>query len=158
MMYYRAQQLALFATGCVTLTFSYAADSNTKTPGALKDAAGLGQAQDPMAMTSLWQLTLGMLLVLGLIVAIAWVLKRSARFQMAAGGGLRILGGLSMGTRERVVLLQVGETQLLVGVAPGRVQTLHILDKPLESTHGAASAVPRFADQLGRLLNKEKIR
>jgi flagellar protein FliO/FliZ len=99
-----------------------------------------------------------MLLVLGLIVAIAWVLKRSARFQTAAGGGLRILGGLSMGTRERVVLLQVGETQLLVGVAPGRVQTLHVLDKPLESMHGAVSAVPRFADQLGRLLNKEKTR
>ena len=156
MMFYRAQQLALFATGCVSLTFSYAADSHTNTSRALKDTAS--QAQDPMAMTSLWQLTLGMLLVLGLIVAIAWVLKRSGRFQMAAGGGLRILGGLSMGTRERVVLLQVGDTQLLVGVAPGRVQTLHILDKPLESTHGATSAVPGFADQLGHFLNKEKIR
>jgi flagellar protein FliO/FliZ len=110
-----------------------------------------------MNMTSLWQLTLGMLLVLGLIVAIAWLLKRSGRFQMAAGGGLRILGGLSMGARERVVLLQVGETQMLVGVAPGRVQTLHVLDKPLESTLHA-STVPGFADQLGRLLNKEKDR
>jgi flagellar protein FliO/FliZ len=155
MMFYRARQLTLFATGCVTFTLSYAAES-TKTSSALKGAASLGQAQDPMAMTSLWQLTLGMLLVLGLIAAIAWVLKRSGRFQMAAGGGLRILGGLSMGTRERVVLLQVGETQLLVGVAPGRVQTLHVLDKPLESIRDAAPAVPGFADQLGRFLNKEK--
>ena len=125
------------------------------------DAAAVDSAvsiQDPMAMTSLWQLTLGMVAVLGLIMGIAWLLKRSGRFQMAAGGGLRILGGLSMGTRERVVLLQVGDTQLLVGVAPGRVQTLHILDKPLESTHGATSAVPGFADQLGHFLNKEKIR
>lgn len=155
-MFYRAQQLTLFATGCATCTLSYAAESDTKASNALKGAASLGHAQDPMAMTSLWQLTLGMLLVLGLIVAIAWVLKRSGRFQMAAGGGLRVLGGLSMGTRERVVLLQVGETQLLVGVAPGRIQTLHVLDKPLESMHDAASAVPGFADQLGRFLNKEK--
>jgi len=158
MMFCRAQQVTLIASGYATLTLGYAAEPDTKTVDALKGAASLGQAQDPMAMTSLWQLTLGMLLVLGLIVAIAWVLKRSGRFQMAAGGGLRILGGLSMGARERVVLVQVGETQLLVGVAPGRIQTLHVLDKPLESMHGAASAGPGFADQLGRLLNKEKTR
>lgn len=114
----------------------------------------LSASQDPMAMTSLWQLTLGMLLVLGLIVAIAWLLKRTGRFQMAAGGGLRILGGLSMGSRERVVLIQAGDTQLLLGVAPGRVQTLHVLDQPLQTKQDTVN--PGFADQLGRLLNKEK--
>jgi flagellar protein FliO/FliZ len=156
MMFYRVRQLTLFVTGCVTFTLGYAAEPNT-TSSALKRAASQGQVQDPVNMTSLWQLTLGMLLVLGLIVAIAWLLKRSGRFQMAAGGGLRVLGGLSMGARERVVLLQVGETQMLVGVAPGRVQTLHVLDKPLESTLHAGT-VPGFADQLGRLLNKGKDR
>lgn len=110
--------------------------------------------QDPLAMTSLWQLTLGMVVVLGLIMGIAWLLKRSGRFQIAAGGGLRVLGGLSMGNRERVVLLQVGETQLLLGVAPGRVQTLHVLEKPLESNKSATA--PGFSEQLGRLLRKEQ--
>lgn len=119
-----------------------------------KSQLALTASRDPVAMTSLWQLTLGMLLVLGLIVAIAWLLKRSGRFQMAAGGGLRILGGLSMGSRERVVLIQAGETQLLLGVAPGRVQTLHVLDQPLQT--GQAAVGSGFADQLGRLLNKEK--
>jgi flagellar protein FliO/FliZ len=114
----------------------------------------LSPSQDPMAMASLWQLTLGMLVVLGLILAIAWLLKRSGRFQMAAGGGLRVLGGLSMGSRERVVLIQAGETQLLLGVAPGRVQTLHVLDQPLQPQHAAATA--GFAEQLGRILGKGK--
>ena len=36
-----------------------------------------------------------------------------------------------MGARERVVLIQVGKQQMLLGVAPGRVQTLHVLDEPL---------------------------
>jgi len=111
-------------------------------------------APDPLAMTSLWQLTLGMLLVLGLILAMAWLLKRSGRFQTGAGGGLRILGGLSMGSRERVVLIQAGDTQLLLGVAPGRVQTLHVLDKPLQSRDALPAA--GFAEQFGRLLNKDK--
>ena len=105
-------------------------------------------------MTSLWQMTLGMLLVLGLILAMAWLLKRSGRFQMGAGGGLRVLGGLSMGSRERVVLIQAGETQLLLGVAPGRVQTLHVLEQPLQPQRVASG--PGFAEQLGRLLNKDK--
>ena len=113
----------------------------------------LPASQDPMAMTSLWQLTLGMLTVLGLIVGIAWLLKRTGRFQMAAGNNLRILGGLSMGSRERVVLIQAGETQLLLGVAPGRVQTLHVLDKPMVE---AAPSGTGFAEQLGRVLNKDK--
>lgn len=110
--------------------------------------------QEPLAMNNLWQLTLGMLVVLALIMAIAWLLKRSGRFQMAAGGGLRVLGGLSMGARERVVLMQVGETQLLIGVAPGRVQTLHVLDRPLEENEAASGA--GFSAQLASLLNKGK--
>jgi len=122
-------------------------------------ATGTGTAtaaQDPMAITNLWQLTLGMLLVLALIMGLAWVLKRTGRFQMAAGGSLRILGGLSMGARESVVLLQVGDTQLLLGVAPGRVQTLHVLDQPLPNTQGVSDNPAGFAEQLGRLLKKEK--
>ncbi len=134
-----------------------AADARVPANGAAETAGkqlGLSASQDPMAMTSLWQLTLGMLLVLGLIVAIAWLLKRTGRFQAAAGGGLKILGGLSMGSRERVVLIQAGETQLLLGVAPGRVQTLHVLDQPLQAPPAATQG--GFAEQLGRLLNKEK--
>lgn len=159
----RIVQLFLLAGGCALFMPACAAGSEAGTPppglaataGSLKGTAGLSQAQDPMAMASLWQLTLGMLLVLGLILGLAWLLKRSGRFQLAAGGGLRVLGGLSMGTRERVVLLQVGETQLLLGVAPGRVQTLHVLEQPLE-TQKSAATTPGFADQLGRLLSKEK--
>ena len=115
----------------------------------------LSSARDPLTISSLWQLTLGMTLVLGLIVAIAWLLKRTGRFQAAAGGGLRILGGLSMGSRERVILLQVGATQLLVGVAPGRVQTLHVLGQPLDTASaGGAGAGKSFGEQLAKLIDR----
>ncbi len=107
---------------------------------------------DPMAVNNLWQLTLGMVVVLAIMLGLAWVLKRTGKFQMAAGGGLKILGGLSIGSRERVVLLQVGETQLLVGVAPGQVQALHVLEQPLETQAQASGG--GFADQLGRMMGK----
>ena len=133
-----------------------AEETPAKIAGSVTSDSGLSTlsaAQDPVAMTSLWQLTLGMLVVLGLIVSIAWLLKRTGRFQMAAGGGLRVIGGLSMGSRERVVLVQAGETQLLLGVAPGRVQTLHVLDKPLQIGSPGGSG---FAEQLSQVLKKGK--
>jgi flagellar protein FliO/FliZ len=133
-----------------------AEETPAKIAGSVTPENGLSTmsaAQDPVAMTSLWQLTLGMLVVLGLIVSIAWLLKRTGRFQMAAGGGLRVIGGLSMGSRERVVLVQAGETQLLLGVAPGRVQTLHVLDQPLQI---GSPSTGGFAEQLSQVLKKGK--
>lgn len=162
MMMRRIPQLVVLVAATVIPSLGRAVETVQKSINAagggdqLKEAGNITAGQDPLAMTSLWQLTLGMLMVLGLIVGIAWLLKRTGRFQLAAGGGLRILGGLSMGARERVVLLQVGDTQLLVGVAPGRVQTLHVLDRPLHSARDDAVTGRGFAEQLGRFLKKEK--
>ncbi len=105
---------------------------------------------------SVLQVFLGLVVVLMLIGAVAWLLRHVLRLQPTMSGQLRILGGLSMGARERVVLLKVGETQLLLGVAPGRVHTLHVLDRPLaEPTH--ETRLPRgFAAQLGRALDHVK--
>lgn len=111
---------------------------------------------------ALVKLTIGLALVLGAILALSWFLRRVARFPMSGGGELRVLGGVSVGSREKVVLLQVGKTQLLVGVAPGRVQTLHVLDEPLE-TRASRPAKPGrpdmqsgpFADKLRRMMQRQ---
>src|SRR5699024_9270303 len=79
----------------------------------------------------LLQLVIGLVVVLAGIAALAWLMRRVGRFQSAAGDRLRVLGGLSVGTRERVVLIQAGEEQLLVGVASGQVRMLHVLKQPL---------------------------
>ena len=78
------------------------------------------------------QLIMGLLFVLLCIVVLAWLAKRVNRLQSSSDGSLQVLGGISMGARERVVLVQVGETQLLLGVAPGRINMLHQLEEPLE--------------------------
>ena len=78
------------------------------------------------------QLIMGLLFVLLCIVVLAWLAKRVNRLQSSSDGSLQVLGGISMGARERVVLVQVGDTQLLLGVAPGRINMLHQLEEPLE--------------------------
>ncbi len=108
---------------------------------------------EPLGAANLLQLTFGLLAVLAAIVGSAWLLRRYGRLQSGVAGALRVIGGLSMGPRERVVLIQVGKQQLLLGVAPGRVQMLHVLDEPVpETSHTSDKA--KFAEQLGKALGK----
>ncbi len=67
--------------------------------------------------------------VILLILIIGWLIKRVGNFPSAGKGMVRILGGVSLGPRERAVVLEAGDKRLLVGVSPGRVQTLCLLDE-----------------------------
>lgn len=78
-----------------------------------------------------WFQTLGALcLVVALIFAASWLLRRMQAVRGAQGNTLRLRAGLAVGTRERVVWVQAGDTHLLLGVAPGQVQTLHVFAEP----------------------------
>ncbi|HCZ48609.1 MAG TPA: flagellar biosynthesis protein FliO [Gammaproteobacteria bacterium] len=81
------------------------------------------------ALAASGQMLLSLLLVLALLGGV-FVLLRRLQVRPGVSGGLRSLAALSVGTRERVVLLEVAGRQLLVGVAPGRVQTLLVLEPP----------------------------
>ncbi len=96
-----------------------------------------GEAARPVAppealpMGQWLQAALGLAAVLLLVFLLAWAWRRLTGHLTVASGSLRVLGGLSLGARERLVLVQVGRRQLLLGVAPGRVQTVHVLEEPL---------------------------
>lgn len=102
----------------------------------------------------LLQVVLGLVAVLLLIGGLAWVARNLFRFQPGMSGELRILGGLSMGPRERLVLVKVGGEQLLLGVAPGRIQTLHVLEHPIKETPPGAEPVKGFTAQLTKALQQ----
>ncbi|MCP4041722.1 MAG: flagellar biosynthetic protein FliO [Gammaproteobacteria bacterium] len=103
------------------------------------------------------QIILGLVLVLLVIGGLTWFLRHVMRFQPTVGGQLQILGGLSMGPRERVVLLKVGDTQMLLGVSPGRIQTLHVLDKPVVETPEVATLPDSgFSRHLSRFLRSDR--
>ncbi len=90
----------------------------------------------------------GLAVVIAAVLVLAWLVRRVGRINARVGGALRLVGGLSVGTRERVLLVQAGDTQILIGVAPGRVQTLHVLARPIETApaeEGAFAARLRAA-------------
>jgi flagellar protein FliO/FliZ len=113
---------------------------------------------DPMSGSYLTQLVLGLLVVILCIVALAWFAKKMNRFHSVTNDSLKIISGISMGSRERIVLLQVGKEQLLVGVSPGRINKLHVLNSSITTSTGVSSNTEDkhfdkgFADKLKTMM------
>lgn len=96
----------------------------------------------------------GLAMVLAAIFALAWAVRRVGPGRSVAASGLRVLGGVAVGARERVVLIEAGERQLLLGVAPGRVQLLEVLEQPLKPGRPVTDGLS-FADRLRGALPRQ---
>lgn len=109
--------------------------------GAEDKVTPTGQGVSPLGTGALMETAGGLLLILALIIGLGWLVRRYGRLPVAGKGMVTILGGVSLGPRERAVVLQVGDARLLVGVAPGRVQMLHVIeggDDPVRYATGEA--------------------
>ena len=95
------------------------------------------RAADPVSATpagGLVQVTLSLLLVLGAVFAAAWAVRRVRGLGRMAPDAIQVLANVGLGQKERAVLVQVGNQQLLLGVASGSVTTLHVLAEPIAVT------------------------
>ncbi|MCU0990083.1 MAG: flagellar biosynthetic protein FliO [Xanthomonadales bacterium] len=92
-------------------------------------AAASAADADPSLGASALQMLVGLTLVVAVILGSLWLLKRLSMPRGSPNGVLRVVGGTAVGPRERVLLLEIGDTWLVVGVAPGRVATLHRLPR-----------------------------
>jgi flagellar protein FliO/FliZ len=140
-MWAAAVALPLLPLACV-----FAADGSQPSLGA-----------SPVSFISLIQVVLALALVLGAIALFAWLLRRFVPGQAGAGGLLKVIGGVMVGPKERVVVLEVGDTWLLLGVAASGVTLVHSMAKPAAPSAGDAAATgtpaPRsFARLLGQAL------
>lgn len=95
-------------------------------------AAGAAEplAVDPVGGWQLVKVSASLLVVVAAIVATAAGLKRLKSFQAAHGSHMKIIDGISVSTRDRIVLLEVDEQRLLVGISPGRIERLHVFERP----------------------------
>lgn len=116
--------------------------------GAQKSVATGGLPTGDLTSAAI-RMVLGLAVVLALLGATAWV---SRRFRVGGGmrGGLiEVVSGLSLGARERVVLIRVGGDQVLVGVSPSGMRTLHVLNQNPEGSQ-ADTAAGTFSNYLDR--------
>ncbi len=109
------------------------------------------QPPEPVTAGTLLQVVFGLAVILALIVGGAMLLRRFGQWNLTQGGALRIVAGLAIGPRERVVVLQVGSQQLLVGITPGSIATLAELKEPLPLTTAAEGQIS-FRERLQAML------
>ena len=83
----------------------------------------------PSTTGSLLTVLLSLGLILGGFVAVAWFARRYLP-GMGAQGAVKVVGSTPVGSRERVVVVEVEHTWLLLGVGGGNVRLLHTLPKP----------------------------
>lgn len=103
---------------------------------------------------SMLQVVLALALVLGLIVGVAWLMRRFSLLPNAAGKQMRVVSGLMVGQRERVVLVEVRDQWLVLGVTAQNVNLLSTMPKPVDAEVPPAAPMPAFADWLSRALQK----
>jgi flagellar protein FliO/FliZ len=110
------------------------------------------QAVSPLSAGSLTQLTLSLLAIVALIIAISWALKRLKMGGPRSRGEIAVIDELALGPRERIVLVRVGESQVLVGLGSGGMVGLTPLATPIEIK--AAPGAPAFADRLREFMKR----
>jgi flagellar protein FliO/FliZ len=106
----------------------------------------------PLSVGSLTQLTLSLVAIVGLILAISWALKRLKLSRPRGSGEIAVVDELNVGPRERIVLIRVGESQVLVGIGAAGIVPLTPLTAPIVLKGGAP--VPPFAERLRDMMKR----
>jgi flagellar protein FliO/FliZ len=109
--FHRAAAAALSAVLCSAAGAALAADGTT------------GPAQGP-GIGSVLQMFFGLAVVLGVFFGAVWLMKKSGAVGGSGQQVLKIVSSVAVGTRERVVLIEIGEQWIVAGVAPGSVNQL----------------------------------
>lgn len=92
--------------------------------GFAEEMAATRQPAKSLSYADILQWILALLFVLALFAIFVWLLRKSGNLTLVGKNQLSIVTGLSIGVREKLVLVKVGEKQLLLGVTPGRIDKL----------------------------------
>lgn len=120
-----------------------------------RPSADVGSAVPAFGGHMVLEMVGALMLVLLVIVALAWLLRGMQRMSGNWRSDLRVVGQIPLGSRERAVVVEVGDEQFLLGVGPGQVRLLCRLDQPLADPSPDASASPPFKALLRRFQKGE---
>jgi flagellar protein FliO/FliZ len=99
-------------------------------------------------------------LVIVLIPAVLWLLKRTPMGGAAQGQAMRSVAVLPLSTSQRVVTVEVGSGNdrrwLVLGVTPNSINTLYTMAAQGDTPLPAPAAQAAFGDLLARLRGQAK--
>lgn len=136
---------AIAAAFAVAATFACApagaADMNAVNhAGSIASSVMVGSAAPSLGIGAVLQTLVGLAVVIGLVFACAWLARRFGFQPARRGGPLKVVSSVGLGAKESATIVEIGDTWLVLGVAPGNVRLLHTLPAgPAAATATAAS-------------------
>ncbi|MPT39228.1 MAG: flagellar biosynthetic protein FliO [Achromobacter sp.] len=106
-----------------------------------------------MNESALTRVILGLVLVLAAILVAAWLARRAGLTQRGGGNVLRQVASLPVGPRQSIVVVEIEDTWLVVGVGPNQLNTLHTLPAG-QLPEGSPLPAAAFAAKLGQALKR----
>ncbi|MDG1066102.1 MAG: flagellar biosynthetic protein FliO [Luminiphilus sp.] len=129
-------------------------------PGMALAETGAGETlpstADLFSWSYLGQVIASLALVIGLLFGALWIMRRVNGVGQAVGGQMRVVSTLGLGQRERAVLVSVGDQQILLGVAPGRVAALHVFDEPPVAQETPPAPPLKFSEVWQNVMGKKE--
>lgn len=101
------------------------------------------------------QAVLALLVIVLLLVGLTWLARRVSGGKVFGNGTLKVIGGVALGPRERLVLVEAGDTWLVIGIVPGQIRTLHHMPKG-ETPENPGGQEASFAHWLKQLSEQRK--
>lgn len=123
-------------------------------PAAPKAELG-GAVRAPDTLSTLVSLGLGLLAVIAIIYGCAWLVRRMNGLTGMNNSAIKVVSVMALGSRERIAVVDVAGQQLLLGITPGTISTLHVFDEPVV-TSGGNAASGDFARKLQALMGKQQ--
>jgi flagellar protein FliO/FliZ len=125
--------------------------------GAMAMTIPTPQPTTPSTGGGLLQTSLALVFVIGLMLGLAWLTKRFAPNKFGGGNSnVKLVGSLSVGTRERILVVEVGDQWIVVGASPGRMNALTTMPRQESSEPLPTAALPtaNFADWFKQTIDK----
>ena len=105
---------------------------------------------------NLFQVFIGLAAVIALFLVTAWLMRRFAQGPGVGGKHIQLLAAMNLGTREKLLLIEAGGQQLLLGVTSQQISTLHTFDEPAVITNEKPSG-SEFSRKLQSLLKRSSL-
>ncbi len=102
---------------------------------------------------SLLKMSVALTLVLGILWFCSRILKKFHAPNLQAKSGLKLVSTYNLGQREKLLVMQVGDEQLLLGVTSASISTLHVLPTPLDLP--TSDTAVSFKKTLRAAMNRE---
>lgn len=117
------------------------------------ESDGPGAIASPVSIPSLVSVVGSLFFVIAAIVLVGWLYSRMRGVNVRASKAISILAAQPLGAKEKIVIVQIGDKQIAVGLTPSCLQTLHVFDTPIIESSETELNIP-FAEKLRGALGR----